>query len=100
MLVIRRLRPVVAVLPQALEKGYGRRRQYLLTHVQQTMNRAGVVASLLPVAAAAFCSFDEFRKLDSTLTNDDYLALRDMLASHFGLDASDLVTEKLIETLR
>lgn len=100
MLVIRRLRPVVTVLPTALEKAHGRRRHYLLTHVRQMMDRSGVAASLLPVAAAAFCTSDEFRKLDGTLTNDDYLALRDMLASHFGLDASQLATEKLIERLR
>jgi hypothetical protein len=97
MLVIRRLRPVVSVLPAALEKGFGRRRQYMLGQVRQTITQAGVSASLLPVAAAAFCSFEEFRKLDTTLTRDDYAALREMLASHFGLDAADLSPATLLE---
>lgn len=96
-LVIRRLRPVVSVLPAALEKGHGRRRQYMLGQVRQAIAQAGVSASLLPVAAAAFCSFEEFRKLDTTLSRDDYLALRDMLGSHFGLDADDLTTATMLD---
>ena len=95
-LVVHRLRPVVTVLPAALKNGFGRRRHYMLFQVKQALERKGVAISLLPVAAAAFCSYEEFRRLDSKLTLDDYLALREMLAGHFGLETDRLSTEHLL----
>ncbi len=92
-LVRRRLRPLISVVPMALEKDHGRRKLYTYAQLKQCLERHRVSSSLMPVAAAVYCNYEEFRRIADGLSQDDYHALRGMFADHFGLDENALSTE-------
>jgi hypothetical protein len=89
----RSLRPLLSVLPWALKADYGAAQLYTIGQVRRSMQRKKLAIRLLPSAAAAFCPFDEFQKLEDAPSEALYRELREEIRRLFALDDTGFTAE-------
>jgi len=91
----RGLRPLLAVLPWALSRAYGRAPHYSGPQVARIAGKLGLKPQLLLSARAALCTFEEFQNHTSAGQAQTYAQLRRELADLFGIDDPDFTAETL-----
>ena len=91
----RRLRPLVATVPWALEKSYGPSGRYTIGQVRRCLERLKLSPELLPAAAAAYCDEDEYHKLEGTHSEHQYRTLRDDIDLLFGIEDPHFTAETI-----
>ena len=91
----RRLRPVVVMLPQALLASYGSAGPYRFPQVARALERARLDSALLPSAAAAFCTLEEFQRGRPGASEAEYRALREEIDRLFALGNPDFTAETI-----
>lgn len=96
----RRLRPVIAKLPNLLKQHYGGAAFYTANQVKTAANTLKFNAEVLPWALAVACSPSEFLEAGPHLTEQDYLTKRREIARLFAIDEPGFDCRSLTDKFR